>query len=305
MDRKAFYILVIYLLLVLLPASMMAADSGQALSLKSLLPKIEGWEFQEEPALYSPGTLFEYINGASEAYLSYDFRELIVAHYQKKGSETTVTLEIYDMGEALNAFGIFSSERYPESPEVNIGYAGYLEEEVLNFVSGRYYVKLICYEGGEQTPEYLQMFAREVQAKIGDKGGLSALFSAFPPEGRVKNSEKFIKKNFMGFDFLSRGYVVYYRNDGVEYEGFIIECNSPAEADSSLKKLVEFYSREKYPFVREGNRYYQKNAYGQHVLLSQSGRYLFGFSRVPENLLPLVLKNLEKIGQALSAQRSR
>ncbi|MGQ9800925.1 MAG: DUF6599 family protein [Candidatus Saccharicenans sp.] len=271
--------------------------------LKSLLPRIDGWQFQEEPQFYSPGTLFEYINGASEAYLSYDFQELLVAEYQKNGTETVITLEIYDMGSPLNAFGIFSSERYPDNPDVNLGNAGYLEEEVLNFISGRFYVKLLCYNGGEETADYLKQLAREVEARIKDKAGLPDLFRLFPSEGRVKNSEKYIKKNFMGFDFLSHGYIVLYREDKIEYEGLVIDCGSPAEAESRLQKLVDFYAGEKTPFLREGSRYHQKNAYGQHVLLGQSGSYLYGFSRVPEDLLPLAVKQFNNLGQALAGRK--
>lgn len=279
----------------------MAGSLAPASDLKSLLPQVSGWKFQEEPQLYSPGTLFEYIDGASEAYLSYDFKELVVAQYQKDETETTLTLEIYDMGLPLNAFGIFSSERYPDNPDVNVGNAGYLEEEVLNFISGSYYVKLICYNGGEKTADYLRQFAGQVESRIKDKGSLPEVFRLFPPEGRVKNSEKFIKKNFMGFDFLSQGYVVLYRQDQSEYDGLIVDCGSPAEAASRLEKLVAFYASEKNPFVKEDSRYHQKNAYGQHVLLGQAGSYLYGFSRVPDDLLPQALKQLEKLGQRLAA----
>ncbi len=287
------------LVLMTLPAAGggQAADSG----LKSLLPQVDGWKFQEEPQHFLPGTLFEYIDGASEAYLSYDFKELIVAQYQKGESETSLTLEIYDMGLPLNAFGIFSSERYPDNPDINLGNAGYLEEEVLNFISGSFYVKLICYNGGEETANYLKHFAREVESRVRDKGNLPEVFRLFPPDNRVKNSEKFIKKNFMGFEFLSQGYVVLYRQDRSEYEGLIIDCGSAAEAARRLQQLVAFYAGEKNPFLKEGSRHHQKNAYGQHVLLGQAGGYLYGFSRVPDDLLPQVLKQFEKLGQKLSA----
>jgi len=280
-----------------------AGAPGSDSELKSLLPRMEGWQFQEEPQFFSPGTLFEYIDGASEAYLSYDFRELVVAQYQKNGTETVLTLEIYDMGSPLNAFGIFSSERYPDNPDLNLGNAGYLEEEVLNFISGRFYVKLLCYNGGQETANYLKQLAREVEARIKDKAGLPELFRLFPPEGRVKNSEKYIKKNFMGFDFLSHGYIVLYRQDQVEYEGLVIDCGSPAEAETRLQKLVEFYAGDKNPFLKEGSRYHQKNAYGQHVLLGRAGGYLYGFSRVPENLLPLAMKQFDRLGQALAGKK--
>ncbi|MCR4396743.1 MAG: hypothetical protein NUW07_08445 [Candidatus Saccharicenans sp.] len=285
--------------LFLASAATVVSDS----ELKSLLPRLEGWQFQEEPQFFSPGTLFEYIDGASEAYLSYDFQELVVAQYQKNGTETVITLEIYDMGSPLNAFGIFSSERYPDNPDLNLGNAGYLEEEVLNFISGRFYIKLLCYNGGEETADYLKQFARLVEAGIKDKGKLLEVFRFFPPEGRVKNSEKYIKKNFLGFDFLNHGYIVLYRHNQVEYEGLVIDCGSPAEAGARLQKLVDFYAGEKSPFLKEGSRYHQKNAYGQHVLLGQAGGYLYGFSRVPEDLLPLAVKQFDRLGQALAGRR--
>ncbi len=301
--RNRFVLLIMNFGLIFLVLTAAAGSLDPDSDLKSLLPLVEGWKFQEEPQLYSPGTLFEYINGAAEAYLSYDFKELLVAQYQKDGTETTLTLEIYDMGLPLNAFGIFSSERYPDNPDLNIGNAGYLEEEVLNFISGSYYLKLICYNGGEETADYLQLFAREVESRIKDKGSLPEIFKLFPPENLVKNSEKFIKKNFMGFDFLSQGYLVLYREGRSEYEGLIIDCGSPAGATSHLQKLVAFYAGEKNPFLREGSWYHQKNAYGQHVLISQAGSYLYGFSRVPDDLLPKVLKKFEKLGQKLAAAK--
>ncbi|MGB9765061.1 MAG: DUF6599 family protein [Candidatus Saccharicenans sp.] len=271
--------------------------------LKALLPEVPGWVLQGEPKAYSPGTLYEYIDGASEAYLSYDFKELLVAEFQKSGTETTVSLEIYDMGAPLNAFGIFSTERYPEIPEAGIGDAGYQEEEVLNFIAGRYYVKLICYNGESQTGTYLRTFARQVESRIKEKAGRPALFSLFPTNGLVKNSEKFIKKNFMGFEFLKNGYAMTYRQGQSEYDGFIIEADSAADAQSRLQKILDFYSGEKTPFVREGDKYHQKNAYGQHIYLGQVKNYLFGFSRIPENLVPQALNNFERLAQALEKKK--
>ncbi len=278
-------------------------ETKPAGGLKAMLPEFPDWEFQEEPQTYVPGTLFEYIDGASEAYLSYDFKELIVGNYQKKGSETTLTLEIYDMGTPLNAFGIFSSERFPESPEAGIGVAGYLEEEVLNFVAGPYYVKLICYNGQENTPQYLKLFGAEVEKRVKDKGSLPELFKCFPAEGRVKNSEKYIKKDFMGFNFLKNGYAVTYRLNGTEFDGFVVEASSATEASNLLQRIIDYYSGEKVPFKNEGKFYHQVNVHGQHVFLAQVKNYLYGFSRVPEDLVPVVLKDFDQLGQALKNKK--
>jgi hypothetical protein len=272
-------------------------------ALKALLPSFPDWAFQEEPASYFPGTLFEYIDGASEAYLGYDFKELLVAQYLKTGTEAVVTLEIYDMGTPLNAFGIFSSERYPDNPEAGIGSAGYLEEEVLNFISGRYYVKLLCYNGEENTAAYLKQFALAVESKIKDKSSLPDIFRFFPEEARMKNSEKFIKKNFMGFDFLRNGYAVTYRKNQVEFEAYIIEADSATEAQAILQKILDFYSGEKVPFIKEGDKYHQTNIYGQHVFLGQVKNYLFGLSRIPQDQIPLALSDFNRLRQALESRK--
>jgi len=286
-----------------LSASIFAQESKPSAGLKAMLPEIMDWSFQEEPQTYIPGTLFEYIDGASEAYLSYDFKELIVGNYQKKGSETTLTLEIYNMGTPLNAFGIFSSERFPESPEAGLGVAGYLEEEVLNFIAGPYYIKLICYNGQENTPQYLKLFASEVEKKIKDKGSLPDIFKCFPEEGRVKNSEKYIKKDFMGFNFLKNGFAVTYRLKGADFDGFVVEAASAADASSLLQKIIDYYAGEKSPFKNEGQFYHQVNVHGQHVYLVQVKNYLCGFSRVPDDLVPLALKNFDLLKQALKNKK--
>ncbi|MCI4445475.1 MAG: hypothetical protein JHC32_05550 [Candidatus Aminicenantes bacterium] len=305
-SQTAIIIFSIFFILVILSPgryALRAQEAKPSPALKGLLPEVPGWSLSGEPKTYFPGTLYEYIDGASEAYLSYDFKELLVAEYQKIGSETSLNLEIYDMGSPLNAFGIFSTERYPDIPEAGIGDAGYQEEEVLNFISGRYYIKLICYNGNSQTSTYLRLFARQIESRLKEKGGLPSIFSLFPAEGRVKNSEKYIKKNFMGFEFLKNGYAVTYKQGQSEYDGFIIEADSPAEAQSMLQKILAFYSGEKTPFVQEGNKYHQKNAYGQHIFLGQVKNYLFGFSRVPEGLISQALNNFELLSQALEKKK--
>src|SRR4030042_5526834 len=128
------------------------ADSQSIL--RSLLPEPSGWILTETPPTYVPGTLFEYIDGAAENYLSYGFRELVVGNYKEQRSAATLTVEVYDMGDETRAFGIYSSERYPASHFLSVGTQGYWEEGTLNFIVGGYYIKLLCFDcgqGGEQV----------------------------------------------------------------------------------------------------------------------------------------------------------
>jgi hypothetical protein len=285
------------------PGSAQSGSEAQTEDLNLLLPEIQGWKLAEAVEIYKPETLFEYIDGAAEAYLGYDFQQLLVSTFQKEGTESSVTLEIYDLGTPLNAFGIFSSERYPEIPEVPFGLAGYLEGEVLNFIAGPYYVKLLCYNGEASTTDYLKEFAQAVDKKIKEKGNWPAVFRLFPPAGLVKNSEKYIKKNFMGFDFLANGYAVSYRSGHDEYDAFVIEARTEGEAQSSHQKLLDFYAGEKVPFVQEGNRYRQGNKYGQVILIGRVRNFLFGLSRLPVVLADQALTTFNQLKTNLEAAR--
>ena len=164
-------------------------EKYESLSLQSLLPQLSNWTMTEEPSTYFPETLFEFINGAAEIYLAYDFKELSVSQYSREGSTTSVAVEIYEMSNDINAFGIYGAERYPDNNFVSIGIQGYIEEGVLNYLIGKYYVKLLCFEGSNRSGEYLELFAKAIAEKIQGQTTFPILLDHFPKEGLVANSE--------------------------------------------------------------------------------------------------------------------
>ncbi len=259
-----------------------AADPG----ILALLPKAEGWKAAEAPRSYFPENLFEYIDGAAESYLAYDFKELAVAEYARTGSGATVTVEIYDMAGRNNAFGIFAAERYPENAPVDIGVAGYVEGEVLNFVANRYYVKLLAFDAGEGVKDVLTSFATAVAASAGGSRALPEPLGRLPEEGRVARSERYIRLNFLGFEFLRDAWTAAYLAAGEEYDAFFVPCASAAEAESSLKRLLDFYGREGTPAEKTNGLWAVKNHQGRLLILGLSGRTLCGASRVVEAARP-------------------
>lgn len=284
----------------LIAASAVPAAFGQAPAsqprrgspeVTGLVPGLDGWAPAEAVRSYFPEDLFEYIDGAAESYLSYDFRELAVADFERTGTNATMTLEIYDMGTAVNAFGIFGAERYPDNAAVGVGELGYFEGEALNFMAGRFYVKMLAFGLGEGTEPFLREAGLKVAARIKAAGGLPALVLAFPKEGLVARSEKYIKKNVMGYEFLRDGYVASYRAGEREIEGFFIDGRTEKEAEQMRAKLVQALAAdgqapETIPLgVRVRNRF------GQALFLGRVGAVLCGAMRVPAGL--------EEHGQAL------
>ena len=268
-------------------------------ALLALVPKIDGWTATEKPRTFFPDTLYEYIDGAAESYIGYDFRELAVAEFAQGGSQATLTLEIYDMGGALNAFGIYSAERFPDNRAVDVGTHGYIEGEVLNFVAGTVYVKLLCFNGGDATASILETFARKVASGAGPKGSLPALFSVFPKDGLVPNSEKYIRRNVMGFDFLSNGYMVAYKDGGAEFEGFIIEPDPSPEAAAPLKRLLDFFAGEGQVVEALPSGHHLRNKYGQNMYIGIAGNRLYGISRVPDGSGAKGAARFERLAEAV------
>lgn len=268
-------------------------------SLTALLPHVANWQTTADVQRYNPETLYEYIDGAAEAYLGYDFKELVVGDFQGGRTKVTLTAEIYDMGTDVNAFGIYSAERFPESRFIPVGIQGYLEEGTLNFLAGRYYVKLMCYEGGGQTEEFLKLFAGAIVAKVKNLGGFPAPLQAFPKEGLVANSEKFILRNALGFKFLRNAYLAAYKISDQEFEAFLIDGKTAEEAEAMLKQFQDHFGGTAAAAKNAGVRL--KDPYLKNIFVARSGAYICGLIKLKdgqealgEKTLALFLAGLKK-----------
>lgn len=295
---KKGFVLVIISCGFLVPSGPGGQKTG-ASSLALLLPRVANWQIVEDVQSYNPGTLYEYIDGAAEAYLSYDFKELIVAQFEGGRTKTVLTAEIYDMGTNLNAFGIYSAERFPESRFLPIGVQGYQEEGTLNFLAGRFYIKLLCYEGGEKTEELLKLFAGSIADKIKDTGGFPALLKAFPREGLVANSEKFFRSNFMGFKFLRNGFTASYRQAGHEFDGFLIEAKSAEDAEAMMNQYLGNFAKNSLAVDERPGGAHFKDRYLKNVFVARAGNHLCGLTKIEDGQEALGEKVLEAIVKAL------
>lgn len=237
-----------------------------------VFPEVAGWKQSGEIQTFSPKTLYEYIDGAADLYLMYDFQALKVAEYQneKKGS---VTVEVYFHKTPIHAFGIYSQERLPDASFINTGAQGYVESNVLNFLTGPYYVKISSYNTGAEDREILLTFAKKVAEGLGEKGSLPSILSAFPDERKIKNSEKFINKNFLGYSFLHSAFTADYELSGAKFKLFVIESD-PIECKEIIQKYLQQIGSPAKEVV-EG-RYTLRDPYQGEIDLDWQGKYILG-----------------------------
>jgi hypothetical protein len=268
--------------------------------LHSLLPKVNDWKFSEEPQNYIPGNLYEYINGAAEIYLAYDFKELIVGQYEteKETDEASLGVEIYDMGSEKNSFGIYSAERFSESHFIPMGNQGYLEEGTLNYVVGKYYIKLLCFDCGEGSDEVLKFFSGKIVERVKEKGQLPIVLNHFPKEGLVQNSENFILRNFLGYSFLHDGFVASYKLQGQEFDCFIIEGKNREDAQRMLKQYLE---KKRNGDIKETlTGYLLKDRYYHNIFLARNDNFICGVMKIKDDFQKMGKKYLSLLLESLN-----
>ena len=201
-------------------------------------PEVSGWRQSGEPQTFTPQTLYEYINGAADLYLMYDFQELKVAEYQND-KKASITVEVYRHQTPTHAFGIYSQERLPSANFIEIGTQGYIENNVFNFLTGPYYVKVSRYNTGAEDQVVLLAFAKTISENLGEKGTLPSVLTTFPAEGKIKNSEKFIAQNFLGYSFFYSAFTADYELSDKKFKLFIIEGTDKNECKTMIQKYLQ------------------------------------------------------------------
>jgi len=163
--------------------------SGSSDTNAMLLPdRIDDWVRQDSPATYDRETIFDYIDGAGEVYRSYAFRDVAVARYTRSGSPE-ITVELFDMGNAEDAYGVFSYAR--ESEEAGIGGGFERKGSVLCFWQDRFYVCVAAEQLAADAGSVLEDIARQISRAMPPAPARPALLQLLPDEGRVALSERF------------------------------------------------------------------------------------------------------------------
>jgi len=235
--------MILPLLLILSAAFSPVAQDDSSLTALLPDPGVFGAEISVNAEIFGAENLYEYINGAAEAFIGYDFQRLV--HQIYLIGETEVTVDIYDMGSGENAFGIYSSERGSDQDYVDVGTEGYQTPDLLNFFKGRYYVKLSAYgRDPKLCSRLLYDFGKTIDQKISAGQGYPEIFALFPSEHLVPHSRSFVKRAPLGHQFLSPGYLSEYLLGGEDVTLLLSPSEDPNVAAEKLVRLRKYLSQQ-------------------------------------------------------------
>jgi hypothetical protein len=177
-----------------------------AATLESLLPTKglpKGWARVEGPQIFTKKTLFEHIDGEAEVFLKYGFQKSVFAVYQYgEHPENQIEMDIYDLGNVLQAFGVFSRFRNVDRPG-GFGLDSFLDEHSAFFYQGRYFVILHV---PEPNREILRQFSQLISSKISDPSPPPREISYFPKNSLKPGSIQYFSEGLLGHQFLGRGF---------------------------------------------------------------------------------------------------
>ena len=265
---------------------------SETTTMESLFPKScsNEWTLREAPETYTKDTLFEHIDGQADLFLQYGFETSIFAIYRKvNSSDDKIDADIYDMGNSLQAFGVFSRFRQEEKP-AGIGLDSYLDDRYALFYKGKYFVVL---QAINSTPSTLKQLAEDIASRITDNSASPKEIEYFPKSGLIPGSIEYYPNGLLGHEYLKRGFKASYvkkgqsKTDGKtasedrEFNLFLSIFENTEDALNAIRLYSEHLSKkgkatERVPTQFGPDALIGMDPYQGKTMVAHKGQYLLG-----------------------------
>jgi hypothetical protein len=204
----------------------LAAVFGAVLSLScsggvSEFPEVAGWSQPGEVLIYDTDTLWEYINGAAELFVEYGVQSCRTTDLSS--GDLTVTVDLYEMGTPLNAYGVFSREYAGDALSIDGATAASISPPYQALLlKGSTYAKVNVFEGELTEAAGRELLQGLAQALPGETS-LPAELDLLPSDGKVAGTEGYKPEAFMGLVELTDCLYAEYSLGGEEqWQGFVV-----------------------------------------------------------------------------------
>lgn len=156
----------------------------------SLPDEIGGWKVAGEDRVYDRDTLYEYIDGGAELYLSYGF-ERVVSRTYVRSDQPDILVDVFDMGRSWDAFGVFSHGM--EMVDETLGQGSQYTAGMMLFWKDRFFLSILAYPETAESKEAVFDLSRAVEAAIPEAGSLPEIMAFLPEGGLVRESVRYFR----------------------------------------------------------------------------------------------------------------
>lgn len=287
-----------------LPAEQAAVPPDFSLA-KALPQEVSGWQKSRDDQVFGREDIFDYLDGAGELYLAFDFRFVFVREYAKP-SAPSIVVEVYQMSSSADAFGVFTQDA--DGQEVRLGQKSLYGAGLLRFWKDKIFVRIMADRETPEAREALWELGGVIDAAIPAAGPKPELLARLPVEGRRPGTTRFFHTvislnthyfmsnvNILNLSPETQAVMARYEKGGAQGTLILVEYPSADKAYNAYGRFVEMFLLQRFapdrrfPPVRLENKKYAGAV--------QSGRYLAiaveaGGKTVAEWLLQQASKNL-------------
>jgi len=255
--------------------------------IESLTP--EGWKLYDKVMQFTPGNLYQQINGRAEYYLAYDVIGLTFAGFDKGADDSVfIDLSIYDMGTPTNAFGVFSGERPPDVERLKLGRDAYRIGANHYVFQGQYYVQIIATDDTDELRQICMDLAKKVTDSLQDSGQSVWGLTALPEKDRVPQSVQYFLVDALGLDFMQNTYTAKYYKGKAIVPIFLSQQDSPESARETVAKFKEhasLYGKGAEILSADGIELLSCDMSGSYDVVFQKGRLFAGVTEAKDKRL--------------------
>ncbi len=229
---------------------------------------------------YSTETLFEYMNGNSEGYFAYGFRQM--RGVTCTDGKLDLVFDISEMESPELAWGMFTANRDPNLPLAKFAAASQVTPRRGTFAKGSAYVEVAA--NPTAAPEIIEKFLATWEQRLPGDSKRPPLLDVFPIAGMQADSLRMVPESVLGFRMLRRGFVAQYEHG----KAFLIPESS---AEAAAKLLAQFRQRVNGTDTTSlGDEAFQvTDKYLGRLCVFRKGRFLAGATNFPEAVDPVPL----------------
>ncbi|MFW6162976.1 MAG: DUF6599 family protein [Planctomycetota bacterium] len=240
-----------------------------------------GWTLAGKPQAFDRGTLYDYMDGAGEHYLGYDFQRLHVQEYRRPDAPRIVA-EAYEMQTSEDAYGVFSHD--PTGEDAGIGQASTYGAGLLRFWQGAWFFRILAERETPAAKQAVLAIGRALAAPIED-GPLPPILQRLPAAHRDPASVRYFHTAFSLstihyladanlLDLSPRTEAVFaaYRRGGGKPKLLIVRYKNPDQAQGAYGRFNRVYLKN-LP-APSGTRAVTAIEGGTHVGVLVRGRFV-------------------------------
>ncbi len=214
---------------------------------------VAGWTKGEE-TVYTRETIYTYIDGGAELYLSYGFSSVLSRAYTRDGAPDII-VDVFDMTASKNAFGVFSHSR--ETIDDAFGQGSQYTKGLLLFWKDKYYVSILASPETEESKAAVFELARRIDEAIPAEGPLPGILDLLPTEALVEesiryfhhhvwlNSHYFVAdENILHIDDKTETVLAKYKTGNTRWFLLVVEYPGEPEAVVARSDFVKEYLPE-------------------------------------------------------------